>query len=139
MWVGYDDNESMLRPNGKGVTGAHAAAPIWSLIMTEALDKGDKRDFTIPREIRFEYANNSDGFYEPKNTPNTIQVALKKNNALPRRPTIFPVRGTLNPRKDFFNKIRHLPRSVKDFKQTKTTKLKTNLDSKIWFLSLIHI
>ena len=96
VWVGYDDNESMLRPNDKGVTGAHAAAPIWSLIMTEALDKADKRDFPIPREVRFEYANNSDGFYEPKNTPNTVQVALKKNNALPRRPTIFLLRGTLN-------------------------------------------
>ena len=34
----------------------------------------------------------------------------------------------------FFNKIRHSPRTVKDFKQTKTTKLKTNLDSKIWFM-----
>ena len=134
VWVGYDNNESMLRPNGKGVTGAHAAAPIWSLIMTEALDKGDKRGFPIPREIRFEYANNSDGFYEPKNTPNTVKVALKKNNALPRRPKIFPVRRTLNSRKVFFNKIRHSPRSVKDFKQTKTTKLKTNLDSKIWFM-----
>ena len=87
VWIGYDDNESMFRPNEKGVTGAHAAAPIWSLIMAEALDKVDKRGFPIPREIRFEYANNSDGFYEPKNTPNTVQVALKKNDALPRRPT----------------------------------------------------
>ena len=69
-----------------------------------------------------------------KNTPNTVQVALKKNNALPRRPTISPVRGTLNSRKVFFSKIRHSPRNVKDFKQTKTTKLKTNLDSKIWFM-----
>ena len=134
VWIGYDDNVSMLRPNQKGVTGAHAAAPIWSLIMAEALDKVDKRRFPIPREIRFEYANNSDGFYEPKNTPNTVKVALKKNNALPRRPKIFPVRGTLNSRKVFFNKIRHSPRSVKDFKQTKTTKLKINLDSKIWFM-----
>ena len=134
VWIGYDDNVSMLRPNEKGVTGAHAAAPIWSLIMAEALDKADKRGFPIPREIRFEYANNSDGFYEPKNTPNTVQVALKKNNTLPRRPTILAVRGTLNSRKIFFNQTRHSPRNVKDFKQTKTTKLKTNLDSKIWFM-----
>ena len=134
VWVGYDDNESMLRPNGKGVTGAHAAAPIWSLMMTEALDKSDKLDFPIPREIRFEYANNSDGFYEPKNTPNTVQVALKKNNALPRHATKFPVSGPLNSRKVVFHKNRHSPRAVKGFQQIEITNLKTNLDSKIWFM-----
>ncbi|MZH01958.1 MAG: PBP1A family penicillin-binding protein, partial [Nitrospinae bacterium] len=37
VWVGYDDNESMFRPNKKGVTGAHAAAPIWGLVMEKAL------------------------------------------------------------------------------------------------------
>ena len=134
VWVGYDDNESMFRPNGKGITGAHAAAPIWSLIMQEALEKGDQRDFPIPLEIRFENANSSDGFYEKKDSPNSIRVALNKNNTLPRHSKVVKVRETLNQHKESLLKLKHSPRAVPVVQQIDISEYGSSLDSKIWFM-----
>ena len=114
VWVGYDDNESMFRPSGKGITGAHAAAPIWSLIMQEALEKNDQRDFPIPLEIRFENANSSDGFYEKKGSPNTISVALNKDNSLPRHSKTVPISELIDTRKAAPLKVKHSARAVID-------------------------
>ena len=33
VWVGFDDNSPLIGPNGKGLTGAHAAAPIRGMYM----------------------------------------------------------------------------------------------------------
>ncbi|MBT6718032.1 MAG: penicillin-binding protein [Nitrospina sp.] len=86
VWVGYDDNESMYRPNEKGVTGSHAAAPIWGLIMGKSLKDSEKMTFPVPRKIRFEHANISDGYYEQKKSKTTVRIALSTGKALPRRP-----------------------------------------------------
>ena len=134
VWVGYDDNKSMFRLNGKGITGAHAAAPIWSLIMQEALGKSDQRDFPIPLEIRFENANSSDGIYETKVSPKTIQVALNKEHTLPRHSKVVLDREKLNLRKESFLKLKHSPRTIADFKKIETSENGSDLDSKIWFM-----
>ncbi|MEC8956811.1 MAG: hypothetical protein VX495_00325, partial [Nitrospinota bacterium] len=120
--------------NGKGITGAHAAAPIWSLIMQEALEKGDQRDFPIPLEIRFENANSSDGFYEKKDSPNSIRVALNKNNTLPRHSKTVPVSGLFDTGKAAPLKIKHPARVVKDVNPVEISEHGSSLDSKIWFM-----
>ena len=134
VWVGYDDNESMFRPNGKGITGAHAAAPIWSLIMQEALEKNDQHDFPIPLEIRFENANTSDGFYATKGSSKTVRVALNNDHALPRQSITVPISRLLDTRKVFPLKVKHLARAVKDIEPVKISEHGSNLDSRIWFM-----
>ena len=135
VWVGYDDNESMYRPNQKGVTGSHAAAPIWGLVMEQALMGSEQKIFPIPNEIRFEYANISDGFYEPEKSKETVRVALNNKEVLPRRPeTHFVVSKPPENLKVVKLQIKPvaLPREA-----TSTLKVKysnSNLDSKIWFM-----
>ena len=134
VWVGYDNNESMFRPNEKGVTGAHAAAPIWGLIMEQALDDIEMIKFPIPREIRFEYANISDGYYEPKSSKTAIKVALNKNDVLPRHPTHFVATKTSKRLKvvSLQRKPVFLPQEAN--RPIKVKHSSSNLDSKIWFM-----
>lgn len=82
VWVGYDSNEPMLLPNGKGVTGSHAAAPIWALFMSEALKDEEKKDFPVPPNIRFEHITVSSGLRKSKPSKNTVRIALKKDTGL---------------------------------------------------------
>jgi 1A family penicillin-binding protein len=134
VWVGYDDNESMFRPNEKGVTGAHAAAPIWGLVMDKALEDSELIKFPVPREIRFEYTNISDGYYEPKNSKVTIKVALNKKNVLPRHPAHFVVSNT--PKRLEVVKLQRKP-VILPQETNRPIKVKyntSNLDSKIWFM-----
>ena len=135
VWVGYDDNESMYRPNEKGVTGAHAAAPIWGLVMEQALKDSEKIDFPLPSEIRFEYANISDGFYEPEKSKTTVRVALNNKKVLPRRPaTNIAISET--PEKLDVVKLQIKP-ALPPREVNRPLKVKynsSNLDSKIWFM-----
>jgi len=134
VWVGYDDNESMFRPNEKGVTGAHAAAPIWGLVMDQALEDSEMIKFPVPREIRFEYANISDGHYEPKNSKATLKVALNKKNVLPRHPEPFAVSKA--PKRLEVVKLQRKPISLsrETSRPIKVKNSASNLDSKIWFM-----
>jgi 1A family penicillin-binding protein len=134
VWVGYDDNESMFRPNEKGVTGAHAAAPIWGLVMDKALEDSEMIIFPVPREIRFEYANVSDGYYEPKSSKATIKVALNKKNVLPRHPEPFAVSKA--PKRLEVVKLQRKPISLsrETSRPIKVKNSASNLDSKIWFM-----
>ena len=134
VWVGYDDNESMFRPNKKGVTGAHAAAPIWGLVMEQALKNSEMVEFPVPQEIRFEHANVSDGYYEPKSSKATIKVALNKSNVLPRHP-IQLVTSNI-PKKLEVAKLERKP-LVQPQVISRLIKVKhnpSNMDSKIWFM-----
>ena len=134
VWVGYDDNESMFRPNEKGVTGAHAAAPIWGLVMEQALKGSEKVDFPVPSKIRFEHANISDGFYEPKSSKAAIKVALNKNDVLPRHPMHFVATKTSKRLKvvSLQRKPVFLPQEAN--RPIKVKYNSSNLDSKIWFM-----
>jgi 1A family penicillin-binding protein len=135
VWVGYDDNESMFRPNEKGVTGAHAAAPIWGLVMEQALKGSEKKNFPIPSEIRFEYANISDGFYEPEKSITTVRVALNKKKVLPRRSTMPLVASEILEELEVvkFERQPALPHREEN-KLIKVKHNTSNLDSKIWFM-----
>ena len=134
VWVGYDDNESMYRPNEKGVTGAHAAAPIWGLVMEKALEGSEEVSFPVPSGIRFEYANSSDGFYEPDSSNTTVRVALN-NKKLPRRPTMN-ILVSETPKNLEVVKLQIKPASLPR-EANRPIKVKYNsskLNSKIWFM-----
>jgi len=87
VWVGFDDNSPMIGPNGKGLTGAHAAAPIWGMFMKRVLKNVEKQDFELPEEVRYEQVNSHNGFFSPDKSKDTIRVALHSGVALPVRPT----------------------------------------------------
>tara|TARA_B110000467_G_scaffold45920_1_gene42053 strand:+ start:1691 stop:4063 length:2373 start_codon:yes stop_codon:yes gene_type:complete len=135
VWVGYDDNGSMYRPHEKGVTGAHAAAPIWGLVMEQALKDSEQKNFPIPSEISFEHANISDGFYESKKSKETVRVALNNKKVLPRR-SITPLVDNESIEKlevvNFDRKPALPPREAN--KPVKVKYNSSNLDSKIWFM-----
>jgi hypothetical protein len=77
----------MIGPNGKGLTGAHAAAPIWGMFMKQVLRNVEKQDFELPEEVRYEQVNLHNGFFSPDKSKDTIRVALHSGVALPVRPT----------------------------------------------------
>ena len=101
--------------------------------MQEALGKSDQRDFPIPLEIRFENANSSDGIYETKVSPKTIQVALNKEHTLPRHSKVVLAREMFNLRNESL-KLKHSPRTIADFNKIETSENGSDLDSKIWFM-----
>ena len=134
VWVGYDDNESMFRPNEKGVSGAHAAAPIWGLVMEQALKDSGQVNFPVPSKIRFEYANISDGFYESKKSKTTVKVALINKNVLPRHSAPLVVDKV--PKRLEVVKLERKP-SPSPQAASRPIKVKhnpSNMDSKIWFM-----
>ncbi len=124
----------MYRPNEKGVTGAHAAAPIWGLVMEQALKDSELENFPIPSEIRFEHASISDGHYESKMSDSTIKVALNKNNVLPRYSA--PTVANKTSEKLEVVRLERKP-TLPSREASRPIKVKhnsSNLDSKIWFM-----
>ena len=135
VWVGYDDNESMYRPNQKGVTGSHAAAPIWGLIMEQALKDSEKVEFPVPSKIRFENANITDGFYESEKSKETVRVALNSDKVIPRRPeTHFVASKSPEDLEVVKLQIKPLALPLEANKPIKVKNNSSNLDSKIWFM-----
>ena len=135
VWVGYDDNESMFRPNDKGVTGSHAAAPIWGLVMEKALEGRDKINFSIPNEVRFEHVNITDGFYEPESAKTNIRVALNNKKSLPRRAMPYLVNSPI--KKNI--QVAELQVKPEIIDQEVDRPIQSNfnassLDTKIWFM-----
>ena len=122
------------RPNEKGITGAHAAAPIWGLIMEGALKSSEMNNFPVPKDIKFQYANVSDGYYEPKSTKETVKVALNKRDALPMHPTNIVV-SKVEKRFEVVKLDRKplVSHQVAD-KPIKVKHDLENIDSKIWFM-----
>jgi 1A family penicillin-binding protein len=135
VWVGYDDNESMYRPNQKGVTGSHAAAPIWGLVMEQALKDTEQKNFPIPSEIKFENVNISDGFYESEKSKETVRVALNNNKVLPRRSATHLVDDESSENLEVVKlQIKPVALPLEANKPIKVKYNSSNLDSKIWFM-----
>ena len=86
VWVGFDDNSPLIGPNGKGLTGANAAAPIWGIYMKKIHKKIDKQEFKLPEKVRYQQVNYHNGFLSPKKSKDTIRVALHSGVALPVTP-----------------------------------------------------
>ena len=87
VWVGFDDNSPLIGPNGKGLTGAHAAAPIWGMYMKKIHKEIEKQDFELPEDVRYEQVNYHNGFFAPDKSKDTMRVALHSGVALPVKPT----------------------------------------------------
>ena len=87
VWVGFDDNSPLIGPNGKGLTGAHAAAPIWGTYMKKIHKDIKKKEFKLPENVRYEQVNYHNGFFAPKKSKDTMRVALHSGVVLPLKPT----------------------------------------------------
>ena len=61
VWTGFDKEKKLINKNGGGITGGRAAAPIWTEFMEKALKNSHKKDFPIPKDIRFVEVNTITG------------------------------------------------------------------------------
>ncbi|HIB43580.1 MAG TPA: PBP1A family penicillin-binding protein, partial [Nitrospina sp.] len=86
VWVGFDDNSPLIGPNGRGLTGAHAAAPIWGRYMKKIHKNIKKKEFELPDDVRYEQVNYHNGFFSPKKSKDTMRVALHSGVVLPLKP-----------------------------------------------------
>ena len=82
VWTGYDRSESLRNPNGQGLTGSRAAAPIWADFMIKATEGEPKREFPIPADIRFEHVDPVNGCRVFSPAPQDIYVALRKGQSI---------------------------------------------------------
>ena len=87
VWVGYDDNESMVDQSNKGLTGASAAAPIWTFYMEKALQGKNQIKFPIPEGIKFEKVDVYTGTLADNQSMETMNVALKEETVILPRAT----------------------------------------------------
>ena len=85
VWVGYDKNESMIDRSMHGLTGASAAAPIWTFYMEKALQGKNQIKFPIPEGIKFEKVDVYSGTHVDDQSVESMNVALKEETViLPR-------------------------------------------------------
>ena len=77
VWVGYDRGISMRDVNGVGITGGRGAAPIWADFMIKATSGEPPREFTVPRNIRFETVDPVSGEIAGQWTRSPLRVALR--------------------------------------------------------------
>ena len=77
VWVGFDRDQGMRDPNGRGITGGRGAAPIWTDFMLKATEGEPPREFTVPTGIHFEYVDAATGVERDSGGPGTIRVALR--------------------------------------------------------------
>jgi 1A family penicillin-binding protein len=89
VWVGYDNNESMVDRNGKGLTGGRAAAPIWVFFLQKVLEGKNIVKFPVPAGIKFETVDTQTGFTADGNSQETMRVAVKEELDLSPPPIDF--------------------------------------------------
>ena len=77
VWVGYDRGVGLRDTNGKGITGARGAAPIWANFMLKATSGEPPREFSIPSDIRFKEVDPASGLEAQDWTPSPLRVALR--------------------------------------------------------------
>jgi 1A family penicillin-binding protein len=93
VWTGFDKKKKLINKNGGGISGGRSAAPIWTEFMKKALKNSHKKDFPIPKDIRFVAVNTITGQApEKEGLQNTIQetsiedeiytITLKKGQEL---------------------------------------------------------
>ena len=101
VWTGFDKEKKLINKNGGGITGGGAAAPIWTDFMKKALKNSHKKDFPIPKGIRFVKVNSvtgcaieteksSDNITIDKPEAEIYTIALKKDQEpnLPEQDTL---------------------------------------------------
>ena len=77
VWVGFDRGMSMRDAQGRGITGARGAAPIWAEFMRKATEGEPRRDFAVPSDIRFVQVNPVNGQPAMPWNPRSMEVALR--------------------------------------------------------------
>jgi len=78
VWVGFDRGMSMRDAQGRGITGARGAAPIWADFMRRATEGAPRRDFVVPSDIRFVQVNPLNGHPAMPWGPRGMEVALRE-------------------------------------------------------------
>ena len=81
VWVGYDMEKAIIDHNGRGISGASGALPIWVDFMKAACENEPPRDFTLPAGIKFVTVDCRTGALS--DTGNVMTVALPENAILP--------------------------------------------------------
>lgn len=83
VWVGFDRGLSMRDAQGRGITGARGAAPIWAEFMRKATEGEPQRDFPVPPDIRFVQVNPTTGQAPMPWDPKGMEVALREAQIKP--------------------------------------------------------
>jgi penicillin-binding protein 1A len=78
VWVGFDRGLSMRDAQGRGITGARGAAPIWAEFMRKATAGEPRRDFVVPADIRFVQVNPVSGQPPLPWDARGVEVALRR-------------------------------------------------------------
>jgi penicillin-binding protein 1A len=86
VWVGRDNNESMIDKKEKGFTGGGAAAPIWVYFLQKVLDSKNGVKFPVPPGIKLAAVDIRTGLIPGEGVTDVLQVAVKEEVEL-RPPT----------------------------------------------------
>ena len=146
VWVGFDNNNPLIGPNGKGLTGAHAAAPIWGMYMKKIHKNIKKKEFKLPDDVRYEQVNYHNGFFSPTKSKDTMRVALHSGVILPLKQspnvivvknmeikipnqTVLPIK--LNTKNKPTTTKRNIPVLASIPKLTINTE---NIDTQVWYM-----
>ena len=81
VWVGFDRGQGMRDKNGAGITGGHAAAPIWADFMKRATQGDPPKAFMPPPDIYFKNVNPQTGAWAGFWTRDPVSVALRKGDS----------------------------------------------------------
>ena len=97
VYVGYDNP----RPMGKGQTGGHLAAPIFTDFMIKALEGQKRAEFRVPRGLKLLPINGKTGLLARAGKPGVIMEAFKPGTNPPDAYSVIGfaddlIRGKIN-------------------------------------------
>lgn len=93
VWVGFDRGTSLRDPQGRGLTGGRAAAPIWAEFMRRATEGEPRRDFPVPPDLQFVRVNPVSGQPALPWGPRGMEVALREAQVQRLSPALGPAAG----------------------------------------------
>ena len=73
MWVGFNSERSL----GKQETGGHAAAPIWTAFMKQAVADRPVVDFPVPEGVSFAQVDRATGLRAAAGHESELEVFVK--------------------------------------------------------------
>ncbi|NIQ01155.1 MAG: PBP1A family penicillin-binding protein, partial [Nitrospinaceae bacterium] len=78
VWVGYDNNDPMTDKAERGLTGARAAAPIWTFFMQKAHEGKNRVKFPVPSGIKLKTVDVRTGKLASPAAAETLTVAVRE-------------------------------------------------------------
>ncbi len=78
VWVGRDNNSSMIDKRKRGFTGGSAAAPIWVYFLQKVLDSKNEVKFPVPPGIKLATVDIRTGLIPEEGVTEVLQVAVKE-------------------------------------------------------------